>query len=72
MIDIPMRQQLTIATGGTRGDVVTTTADGRVLVSQSNQIDVLTTTLQPQVIADIPDNRASENRLENVFEVLNI
>jgi hypothetical protein len=42
-------QTVNVATGGSRGDVVKTTADGRVLLSQSLQIDVLSPLVAPRV-----------------------
>ncbi len=41
LVDLATLRQLPVARGGTRGDVVMTTSDGRILVSQSNQIDIL-------------------------------
>ena len=41
MVDLATLQRVTVATGGTRGEVLRTTADGRVLVTQSHQVDVL-------------------------------
>ena len=45
---------MTLARGGTRGDVVMTTADGRVLLSQSHQIDVLRPLVAPRVLSVNP------------------
>src|SRR5262249_52315093 len=47
-------RSVSVATGGSRGDVVATTADGRVLVSQSHQIDVLDPLTAPRVIHTNP------------------
>ena len=41
MVDVATLRRVTVADGGSRGDVVITTSDGRVLVSQSHQVDVL-------------------------------
>ncbi|PSF25975.1 hypothetical protein C7H19_25165, partial [Aphanothece hegewaldii CCALA 016] len=49
MVDLATRQFLTVASGGSRGDIVETTTDGRVLLSQSQQIDVLNPLAAPQV-----------------------
>ncbi|MEY8839986.1 Ig domain-containing protein, partial [Cribrihabitans sp. XS_ASV171] len=46
------------AKGGTRGDVVTTTSDGRVLISQSNQVDVVSPAYSPIVVATNPPQDA--------------
>jgi hypothetical protein len=54
MVDTATMQQVTVATGGTRGDEIKTTADGRVLLSQTHQIDVLNPILAPRVIGTNP------------------
>src|SRR5262249_24376113 len=54
MVDLATLQQVAVATGGSRGDVVKTTADGRVLVSQSNQVDVLGPVTAPDVLCVSP------------------
>ena len=40
MVDLATRDYVTVADGGSRGDIVETTSDGRLLISQSNQVDV--------------------------------
>ena len=59
MIDLSTGRQLSAARGGTRGDVVTTTRAGRILVSQSNQVDILSPQLAPTIIAVNPPNEAN-------------
>ena len=54
MVDLATLQQVAVATGGTRGDEIKTTPDGRVLVSQSHQIDVLNPLLAPRAISSSP------------------
>src|SRR5262249_23380993 len=54
MVDLATLHTLAVATGGTRGDVVRTTSDGRVLLSQSHQIDVLNPVQAPLVISTNP------------------
>ncbi len=54
MVDLATLQTVTIASGGTRGDVLTTTPDGRVLLSQSNQIDVISPIQPPRVAGTNP------------------
>jgi len=49
MVDLATLDTVTIAQGGTRGDIIQATADGRVLLSQSNQIDVLGPIIAPRV-----------------------
>jgi len=49
MIDWATLQQVALATGGSRGDEIRTTADGRVLISQSMQVDVLNPIRAPRV-----------------------
>ena len=58
MIDTVTRRQVDIAMQGTRGDVVRATSDGRVLLSQSTQIDVLNPIVSPRVIATSPPRDA--------------
>src|SRR3546814_2218122 len=43
MVDMATLRRVAIATDGSRGDVVTTTSDGRLLVRQSNQGDGVAT-----------------------------
>ncbi|MGB3638029.1 MAG: putative Ig domain-containing protein, partial [Rivularia sp. (in: cyanobacteria)] len=54
MIDTLSLESITIATGGSRGEIVETTLDGKVLVSQSNQIDIFNPVLAPEVKATNP------------------
>ena len=54
MIDLATWDYVALATGGTRGADITTTADGRVLLSQSKQIDVLQPLQAPAVAAVDP------------------
>src|SRR5262249_4163393 len=54
MVDLAPLQRIAVATGGTRGETLTTTADGRVLLCQSNQIDVLGPILAPHVVDTSP------------------
>ena len=54
MVDVATLRRVTVADGGTRGDVVVTTSDGRVLISQSQQVDVLNPAVAPLVIATNP------------------
>ena len=48
MVDLATLKQVAVATGGTRGDEIKTSADGRVFISQSHQVDVLGPILPPQ------------------------
>ena len=48
MVDVATLKRVALARGGTRGDVVFATSDGRVLISQTDQVDVLS----PAVRAD--------------------
>ena len=54
MVDLATMQTLAVATGGTRDDKITTTLDGRVLLSQSHQVDVLGPVVAPLVLAVNP------------------
>ncbi|MBF2017367.1 MAG: putative Ig domain-containing protein [Rivularia sp. T60_A2020_040] len=54
MVDTVSLESIAIATGGSRGEIVKTTVDGKVLVSQSNQIDIFNPLLAPFVKATNP------------------
>ncbi|MDM9385689.1 CARDB domain-containing protein [Chlorogloeopsis sp. ULAP01] len=54
MVDLATLQYVTLASGGSRGENIETTADGRVLLSQSHQIDVFSPLVAPQVKATNP------------------
>ncbi len=58
MIDTATLRRVSVAQGGSRGDVVITTSDGRVLLSQSSQVDVLNPIVAPVVVATNPPNGA--------------
>ncbi len=69
MVDLATLNQIDVATGGTRGDVVQTTSDGRILVSQSDQIDVLNPISAPTVIGVNP---ASESEVILPFGAISV
>ena len=54
MVDTASLESITIAEGGSRGEIVETTPDGKVLVAQSNQIDIFNPVLSPDVKAINP------------------
>ncbi|MEL6104395.1 MAG: CARDB domain-containing protein, partial [Planctomycetota bacterium] len=54
MVDLATLRRVAVASGGSRGDVATTTRDGRVLVSQSDSIDVLSPIRVPEIVATNP------------------
>ena len=58
MVDLVTMRSVAVADGGTRGDVVITTSDGRILISQSNQVDLLDAAATPQVVATNPPTDA--------------
>jgi large repetitive protein len=58
IVDLATLQQVTVAANGSRGDVVVTTPDGRVLLSQSNQIDVISPRVAPRVTGFNPPDGA--------------
>ncbi len=60
-VDLASLQTLNIATGGTRGEYAGVGADGRLYISQSNQVDVLFPLVAPTVIATNPVNNSSVN-----------
>src|SRR3546814_11139903 len=54
MVDMATLRRVGHATDGSRGGVVTTTGDGRLLVSQSNQVDVVAPATAQTVVATNP------------------
>ncbi len=54
MVDLTTLQQVAVAQGGTRGFDVLATSDGRVLISQSHEVDVLEPVVPPVVVATNP------------------
>ncbi|MGM0485754.1 MAG: putative Ig domain-containing protein [Planctomycetota bacterium] len=58
LVDVTTLRRLPVATGGARGDVVITTSEGRALVSQSQQVDILNPALAPTVISTNPPQEA--------------
>src|SRR5690606_41163040 len=54
MVDLATLQRIGVAKSGSRGDVVHTTSDGRLLISQSNQVDVVAPATAPTVVATNP------------------
>ncbi|MBC7734291.1 MAG: putative Ig domain-containing protein, partial [Bacteriovorax sp.] len=51
MIELQSRRTLQLASGGTRGESIVATTDGRILVAQSSHIDELAPIKAPKVIA---------------------
>src|SRR5690606_22242880 len=51
MIELQSRRLLQVAQGGTRGETVLTTSDGRILVAQTSHIDEIAPLKAPQVVA---------------------
>jgi hypothetical protein len=58
VIDLDSMRTLTLAEGGSRGDIIRTTKDGQILLSQSAQIDILSPIRQPRVAATNPPDDA--------------
>lgn len=56
MVDMATLRTVAVAQGGSRGDVVRTTSDGRILISQSNQVDVLKPAERPLVLTVDPSD----------------
>ncbi|MEH2362218.1 putative Ig domain-containing protein [Nostoc sp.] len=54
MVDLATLQHVKVASGGSRGENITTTDDGRVLLSQSHQIDIFNPVIAPKVAATNP------------------
>ena len=60
-VDLASLQTVDIATGGTRGEYTAVGPDGRVYISQSNQVDVVFPLVAPNVITTNPINNSSVN-----------
>ena len=58
MVDVATLQQVALATGGSRGGVLITTSDGRVLISQTTEVDQISPAFAPQVVSTNPPNNA--------------
>ena len=54
MVDVATLQQVAVAQGGTRGFDLLATADGRLLISQSHEVDVVEPVVPPGVAAVNP------------------
>ncbi len=54
LVDVDTLRTVTLAEGGSRGDVLFATSDGRVLLSQSGQVDILNPATSPLVVATNP------------------
>ncbi|MBL8533517.1 MAG: putative Ig domain-containing protein, partial [Betaproteobacteria bacterium] len=54
MVDVATLRRVAVAQDGSRGDVVFATSDGRLLVSQSHQVDVVNPVFAPSVVATYP------------------
>src|SRR5690349_1187573 len=54
MVDLASMQSLEVATGGTRGDFVHVAPDGRLFITQSIEVDVLSPLTPPHVAAVVP------------------
>ena len=61
MVDVTTLQQVAVAQGGTRGFAVLATSDGRLLISQSHEVDVLEPVVAPQVVSSNPPSGATES-----------
>ncbi len=59
MVDLATLQSLAIATGGSRGDEIKTTALGSILLSQSEQVDILSPIEAPRVAGSNPPDGAT-------------
>jgi hypothetical protein len=56
MIELASRQSLQLASGGTRGEAIVATRDGRILVAQTRRIDEIALRRTPRVAAvTVPD-----------------
>ena len=56
MVERQSNRILQLATGGTRGESLITTADGRILIAQTNRVDEIAPISAPNVLAiSVPD-----------------
>ncbi|MCP4925155.1 MAG: hypothetical protein GY916_04335, partial [Gammaproteobacteria bacterium] len=56
MVELQSRRIVQLATGGTRGESIITTQDGRILVAQSDRVDQIAPLSAPSVLAvSVPD-----------------
>jgi len=58
LVDSATLRWVTLAAGGSRGEGVLATSDGRLLVAQSEQVDVLSPLLAPKVVSSNPPDQA--------------
>ncbi|HND23400.1 MAG TPA: putative Ig domain-containing protein, partial [Rhodocyclaceae bacterium] len=58
MVDLVSKRSVEIARGGSRGETVVATKDGRVLVAETHQIDVISPIVAPRVVATNPPDQA--------------
>ncbi|MFM6761644.1 MAG: putative Ig domain-containing protein, partial [Microcystis panniformis] len=70
MVDVATLRQVSLAKGGSRGDIIKTTADGRILLSQSHQIDVISPLVAPRVAYTNPAPNANLTLPENTITVV--
>jgi YD repeat-containing protein len=70
MVDLASLQTLAVARGGTRGDFLHVGPDGRLFVTQSNQVDVLSPIVVPRVLGITPNDGSSLAPLLNTATVL--
>ena len=59
MVDVATLRRAEIANGGTRGDAIITTGNNRVILSQSNQVDVISPAVAPIVVVTNPADEAA-------------
>ncbi|HOK77368.1 MAG TPA: putative Ig domain-containing protein, partial [Verrucomicrobiota bacterium] len=58
MVDMASGRTTPLATGGTRGDFLHVSPDGRLFVTQSKQVDVFQPLLPPHIVATTPVDRS--------------
>jgi YD repeat-containing protein len=59
MVDLATLHTVAIATGGTRGDELKATPRGQILISQSDQVDILSPVQAPRVAGSNPPDGAT-------------
>jgi hypothetical protein len=69
MVDLDSMRSVPIATGGTRGDFAKVGLDGRLYVTQSEQVDVFSPLQAPHIIATLPVDGGSAVRVFNRLRI---
>ncbi|HUB24490.1 MAG TPA: CARDB domain-containing protein, partial [Tepidisphaeraceae bacterium] len=69
MIDLATLNVITVASGGERGDFLHVGPDGRLYVTESDEIDVFSPIVAPHIVAVNPPNGESVNPIVNTATI---